>query len=252
MIKRTLLLLSSLLMCSAALALDDATSSGALTMVVGNHMTTSDEVLPGNDWLSLHCDSSGCRLLPATVTIGGEEPTNRDSMEMTLHRVHFANVGQEDTTGAEVWFRRNARFPWLKTGPLVTYTATEGPVDVVPDLSTKSVTVPLADRTVTLMPLLDVEHRQIPLQLREPKQRQMLEDMTACLAGTGYLRWSGDLDADGRPDYLIDYPRASTGTHAVLYLSSMASRGQLVGTGAVFDSVVGFNGCDDSGWFGER
>ncbi|WP_248747519.1 MULTISPECIES: hypothetical protein [unclassified Pseudomonas] len=250
--KPTLLLLSSLLTCNAALALDDATSFGQLTMVVGNDMTTSDEIVPGNDWLSLHCDPSGCRLLPATVAVGGEEPSTRDSMNMTLHRLHFANAGPEGTTGVEVWLRRNSRFPWLKPGPVLTYTATEGPVDGVADLATKSVSVPLADRTVTLMPLLDIEHRQIPLQLREPKQRQMLDDMTACLVATGYLRWSGDLDGDGRPDYLIDYPRGSAGTHSVLYLSTMASPSQLVGSSAVFDSTVGFNGCDDSEWFGSE
>ncbi|RBH55815.1 MULTISPECIES: hypothetical protein [Pseudomonas] len=247
-----LVLTASLLVCKSAVALDDGTFSGKLVMVVGNDVTTSDPVVAGSDWLSFQCDGSGCSLLPAQVSVS-DVPNNRDSMEMVLQRLHFSNTGSDSPPVVEAWFRRDKAHAWLKPGPVLTFASVEGPVAAVVNLSTESFETVAAGRTITLMPLLDRDRKRIRLQLREPGVRQMLDDVSECLASPpSYLRWAGDLDGDGRPDYLIDYPRGADKTHAVLYLSSLAGPQQLVGSAAVFDSAVDFTGCDGSNFFGSE
>ena len=247
-----LVLTASLLVCNTAVALDDGTFSGKLAMVVGNDVTTSDPVAAGSDWLSFQCNDKGCSLFPAQVSLS-EVPNSRDSMEMVLQRLHFSTTGSDSTHVVEAWFRQDKAHAWLKPGPVPTFASVEGPVAAAVDVSTESFDIVVAGRTITLMPLLDRDRKRIRLQLREPGIRQMLDDVSECLgASPGYLRWAGDLDGDGRPDYLIDYPRGADKTHAVLYLSSLAGPQQLVGSAAVFDSAVDFIGCDGSDFFGSE
>lgn len=246
---RIFALTASLLVSTGAVAVEDASSSGPITMVAGNEITTSDEIVSGSNWLALQCDQSGCNLTPAEVAVS-DVPAERDGMEMTLHRWHFSTKSSVLTPEVDAWFRKDSAFGWLKAGPLLTYSSDEGPVRPKVEVLTKSIDIQFPDRTVTLMPLLDVANRRVRLQLREPTLRQMLDDLTSCLAAPSYLLWAGDLDGDGRPDYLIDYPRGASNTHTVLYLSSLAGPHQLVGSGAVFDSAVAFGDCDEGNLFG--
>ena len=72
------------------------------------------------------------------------------------------------------------------------------------------------------------------LQLRSQGKRQTLEQLWQCstVGNTDYLLWAGDLDGDGRPDYLISYVDGYG--EIVLYLSSEADAADLVG------AIVGY------------
>ena len=47
------------------------------------------------------------------------------------------------------------------------------------------------------------------------------------LAGPDYLQWAGDLDGDGKLDLIMSF--AARGTHSVIFLSSLAKPGEIVG-----------------------
>jgi hypothetical protein len=57
-----------------------------------------------------------------------------------------------------------------------------------------------------------------------------------------YLLWAGDLDADGKPDFLISFGMGSY--KVALFLSSLARPGELVGEAGRFDYFpVELSGC---------
>jgi hypothetical protein len=49
--------------------------------------------------------------------------------------------------------------------------------------------------------------------------------------------WIGDLDGDGKPDLYLDASWHYNLSHKVLWLSSLAKRGEIVGQAAAFDTV---------------
>jgi len=62
-----------------------------------------------------------------------------------------------------------------------------------------------------------------------------------------YLLWSGDLDRDGKPDFLISFIDADGPVH--LYLSSIAKHGNLIRLAGIFDSPPFGGRCDGLGGF---
>jgi len=76
----------------------------------------------------------------------------------------------------------------------------------------------------------DVSGWPLSLDLRVGRQHQSLGLLASCgdITWRDYLRWAGDLDGDGRPDFVVQLDLA-LGSEIVLFLSSLAGRGQFVG-----------------------
>ena len=49
-----------------------------------------------------------------------------------------------------------------------------------------------------------------------------------------YLLWAGDLDGDGKPDFILNHGEQEYGVNVALYLSSLAKKGELVGVAGRF------------------
>ena len=195
----------------------------------------------GNDWLALACGKSECRLEPARLAVRNEqwqghydeEPT--DGQKLTFSR---------QTPGAGrvlAWFRLNKEVPWLRAGPVATYpkkrAASQGTLEMAVDLPD--------GREATLVPLFDRNKDTSLLQLRVPGGRQLLGEIRSCShVVSNYLVWAGDIDGDGKPDYLINftddwgYREASK-----LYLGGQAGPGEIAGVAAVYDGSP-----PDAGW----
>jgi len=209
----------------------------------------------GNDWLALACGKSECRLEPARLAVRkaqwqghyDNEPT--DGQQLTFSR---------QTPGAGrvlAWFRLNKEVPWLRAGPVATYpqkrAASQGTLEMAVDLPD--------GREATLVPLLDLDkgtekwNRQAKflLQLRVPGGRQLLGAIASCSneVSTHYLVWAGDIDGDGKPDYLIDF--SDEIGHAALYLGGQAGPGEIAGSAATYDPPPYGGECDGQGWLEE-
>ncbi|MEH6459845.1 hypothetical protein [Chitinimonas sp. JJ19] len=80
------------------------------------------------------------------------------------------------------------------------------------------------------------------LELRAYGRKQNLGEVTFGIDGgmpllaKSYLHWAGDLDGDGRLDLLLDQDQARG--KLVLYLSSLAQAGELVGEAGAFNYIA--------------
>lgn len=247
---RAFLLLATCSLLAHAANTDDAVASGTITMVTENDVSTSDAGYQGGDnWLALQCSETGCALVPSRLSIA--TATVSGTGELTLPKLHF-DTKAGNNTYEYAWFRRDPALPWLKPGPVAT------PADVAQGYrqpangGTMEIALTFPGGTeATLVPLLDRERHSVKLQLRMHGMRQMLADLSTCMeiGRNNYLQWAGDIDADGKPDFLVAYPRENDGSHNILYLSSLARQGQLVSAGATFDTAEAFAGCRDGEWF---
>ena len=98
------------------------------------------------------------------------------------------------------------------------------------------------------MPLFDADGGRFLLQLRAQGKRQLLDELGLCshTVSTDYLVWAGDLDGDGRPDYLINF--ADEVGEARLYLAHNATAQELAGVAAVYVPPPFGGECDGEGW----
>lgn len=238
-------------------------STGIEFLLGGDQWQQGQRYRAGNDWLALVCQQSQCRFEPARLTVKKEqyhghhddEPT--DGQKLTLRR-------QESGPGqALAWFRLDANQPWLTPGPVVTYAAStiktleygrivysnartkrpasEGTLELAVDLpdGSQATLVPLYDKANDNRPNDDNPSGQFVLQLRVPGKRQLLGAFARCPTSdgleidTGYLVWAGDLDGDGKPDYLINYEQGK------LYLGKQAAPDEIVGVAGVSNAFYG-------------
>ena len=66
------------------------------------------------------------------------------------------------------------------------------------------------------------------------QRRQVLYESYGRNAGRIEVIWAGDLDRDGRLDFVVDYEEEDAGSVPTLFLSSQAKPGELVGEAADF------------------
>lgn len=190
----------------------------------------------GTDWLALVCVRSECSFTPARLAVRreqrevyrGDEPTNGQRLTFSMQGSRPGKV--------LAWFRLNPRAPWVTPGPVTTYVASTSRIKRPASAGTLELAVDLPDgKQATLVPLLDREGRRFLLQLRIPGRRQLLGEMGVCsdVVHKDYLAWAGDIDGDGKPDYLINFVDA--GGEARLYLGKEAAAGEIVGVAGVYE-----------------
>lgn len=249
-----------------------APEPGAAEFVVGNDLwQPGTRYRSGTDWLALICTVESCRFEPAALEVRPESwQGHYDEEPTTGQQLRFRRTA---ATAGEViaWFRVNPERAWSVPGPVTTYASSAAPLKRPSTPGTFEVAVDLpAAGQARLVPLLDGS--TFRLQLRAHGKRQMLGELGACSheITTDYFLWAGDLERDGKPDYLISFVDADG--QVVLYLSSAAAiappaemeqpaeiaepakvvepagTAELVGIGGVYDAPPFGGECDGSGW----
>mgnify|MGYP003611739980 FL=1 len=218
-------------------------------------MLGADQWQPGDryrnstQWLALVCNKTACQMEPASLRVRREKwQGHYDDQPTQGQRLVFRRQATGPGT-ALAWFKQDPAIPWLQTGPLPTYwaatfqkkrPATEGTLELAVDLP--------GGEQATLVPLFDADGGRFLLQLRAQGKRQLLDELGLCshTVSTDYLVWAGDLDGDGRPDYLINF--ADEVGEARLYLAHNATAQELAGVAAVYVPPPFGGECDGEGW----
>lgn len=78
------------------------------------------------------------------------------------------------------------------------------------------------------------EEEAVDLVFESGTRRQVLYESYGMNEGRIQVIWAGDLDRDGRLDFVVDYAEDDAGSAPTLFLSSKAKSGELVGEAADF------------------
>lgn len=238
----------------------------SVRFVVGNDLwQPRQQFKAGRDWLALMCNAKGCSLESAALSVEQEFWQGHYDDKPTLgQRLKFKVDGG---SGSELvaWFNTVPALRWLRPGAVATYNSPQrqlrrlagrGTLEAVIDLPSGDsiLVVPLLATKAFLNKLQPEQTHDWPLvvlQLRAQNKRQLLQGTLGTCSGTfdprHYLLWAGDLDRDGRPDFLISFIDADGPVH--LYLSSAAKPNQLVGLAGVYYSPPFGGECDGPGGF---
>lgn len=215
----------------------------------GDQWQPGERYRAGSDWLALVCMKKECSLEPAKLAVHKEKwQGHYDETPTNGQKLIFSR--QKPGSGTVLgWFRLNPNLSWLKPGPVTTYAASTSKFKRPASVGTLELAVDLPDgKRTTLVPLYDKENRRFLLQMREPGKRQLLEEIGSCshLVTADYLVWAGDLDLDGKPDYLINF--ADEVGEAKLYLGKEARPKEIVGVAGVYVPPPFGGECDGEGW----
>lgn len=246
----TVMMLAFLVMpCASWAALP---ASGNIQFVAGNNVwQPGQRYQNGSDWLALACTATACRLEPATLTVRAEPWQGHYDEQATAGQKVLFNKTSAAPGKVIAWLRAQAAHKWLAPGPVTTYASNTAPLKRPASEGTLEVAVDLPDGTqASFVPLLHLEKKAFFLQLRTPRQRQLLGGLGSCSheVSTGYFLWAGDLDRDGKPDYLISFVDADG--EVILYLSSIANPAEMVGRAGIYNAPPFGGECDGSGWIG--
>jgi hypothetical protein len=226
--------------------------------------------LAGSGWWALSCDAAAdakaaaCRLTPTSLSVSRSTHPVYDGDPVPSQLLYWSPLPRalsfdgENTTGKTrllFLFKplRSLAAMKLSAGPVTTYLhnnlkdypkpPTPGTLEVrIPmgagqfaDIVPR--TLPAGTREVQLTPAQDVGYPFDFLELRIGPKRQRISGMwtgcsnSALRPATDYLWWAGDLDGDGKLDFVLS---RDGGGHLVMYLSSQAKTGELVGEAGSF------------------
>jgi hypothetical protein len=218
-------------------------------LVVGNSVWQLGKSLKsGGGWLALACSPSECALEPARLRVKADKRSISPGMPAVAgQNLIFSRVADSTRTPV-AWLRRAQLARWDKPRPVVSWGSAMGGLGAATGDGSLEIEVgPPGQSKARFVPMLDRENSQIVLQLRSGPLRQQLGTMAACQASlnTGYLLWAGDMDGDGRGDYLVKFPAFGQSGNVVLYLSSKAAPGELVGEGPTFAAITPPGQCEE-------
>ncbi len=203
----------------------------------------------GSDWLALVCVKNECGLEPARLAVRKEKWQGHYDERPTNGQKLMFNRQMPGAGKVLGWFRLNPNLSWLKPGPVTTYAASTSKIKRPASEGTLEIAVDLpGGMRASLVPLYDPKNRRFLLQMREQGGRQLLEEIGRCshVVTADYLVWAGDLDLDGKPDYLINF--ADEVGEAKLYLGKEASPKEIVGVAGVYVPPPFGGECDGEGW----
>ena len=225
-------------------------ASTSIKFVVGNNVwQPGQRYRDGVDWLALACTVTTCQLSPAALTVRTEMwQGHYDKKPATGQKLSFTKT--VPTSGKVIaWLRMDTKQKWLAAGPVTTYASSAAPLKQPAGEGTLEVAVDLPNGAqARFVPLLSREKNAFFLQLRTSQQRQLLGELARCshVVSTNYFLWAGDLDRDGKPDYLVSF--VDTDGEIILYLSSTANPGELAGRAGLYNAPPYSGECDGSGW----
>ncbi len=200
----------------------------------------------GPGWLALACVDLDCRLDAARLKVTpGKGPDGTRGQQFSFSRARPARPSEQ----VLAWFKADARLPWLRARTLPTYAAGTATPKRPDSPGTLEIAVGLPNGPAAmLVPLYDKAGGRFMLQLRLPDKRQMLDELGVCSHAVpgDFLLWAGDIDGDGRPDFLISYIDGDGEAH--LYLAAQAAAGQIVGLAGSYVAPPSRETCTDAGW----
>jgi hypothetical protein len=236
--------------------------------VVGNKIfQPGREFKSGTGWLGLACTAKACTLQPAVLAARPASWQGKDDGKPTGGQQLVFRLAAPSSAKVVAWFSAAPGSPaWLKAGPVTTwYGGTGRPkptgagsfeAKIDGPGGTLAVLVPMALNKRYAPALAQLWDSSLDgtvyfLQLRSEGRRQLLPGQLGTCSRTvspdaDYLLWAGDLDGDGKPDYLINYAEAGGQQH--LYLSTMARPGQIVGLAGQHAAPPDDFECDTEGW----
>jgi len=226
---------------------DGGNMKGEIKFVYGNNIwQPGQQYTSSEEWLALTCGVQGCSLEAAKLNIKKESWQGHYDDEATMGQNLRFGLTAKSNAKPIAWFSTGSAQTWLRSGAVATYysgightkATGKGTLEVV-------IKLPSGD-TASLVPMLlsakwspklleefnpGNDSSTFLLQLRSGGKRQFfLGELGTCshmVNAPHYLLWAGDLDGDGKPDYLINFIDADGPVQ--LYLSSAAKSGQLVG-----------------------
>lgn len=227
-----------------------APAAQGVMFVTGNNLwQPGTQYANGTDWLALTCTASSCSLVPASLAVHPESwQGHYDERATQGQKLTFRKTG---TAPGRViaWLHADAARKELAPGPVITYASNAAPLKRPATEGTLEVAVDLPNgNQANFVPLLDRAKRAFFLQLRAAGKRQLLGQLGNCSqqVTTGYFLWAGDLDRDGRPDYLVNFVDADG--QVILFLSGAAASHELVGVGGTYHAPPFGGECDGGGW----
>lgn len=241
----------------SALPEDGSPLAQGIQFVVGNSIwQPGRQYANGTDWLALACTGQGCALVPASLHVSPESwQGHYDDQPTRGQKLTFKKIAPSNDK-VLAWLRTTRAPSWLTAGTVPTYHSTAKPRKRPPTVGTLETLVTLpSGESATLVPMLlrakagSGNSSDFLLQLRSGDRRQFLAGQLGLCSReitTSYLLWAGDLDRDGRPDYLISFVDADGPIH--LYLSGRARDDYLVGLGGTYDAPPHGGECDGMGW----
>ncbi len=214
------------------------------------------EYKSGTDWWALSC-SSTCQIAHARLTVTPKPYVLDDESKVFGQRLNWSPAPQDD---ALLFLRAPVSVLNLTAGPVITFNPIDAEEVTIEEPTARDAALEAPTPTslvfvvpngvrAYVMPMLVLPDSKashsngIPaLELRIKGQRQtLISDYFSpndfLENRQSYVPWVGDLDGDGKLDLIVNMnPSSPCGTNIVLFLSSRAKNGQLVGEAGRFDS----------------
>lgn len=242
-------------------------NSKKMVIVSGNKVWhRGNEFSSGRNWLGLYCLGSDCKWIPAalktkkdTISVGWGKYD--EGYEKIKGQILTFETGQSDLNNKIViWVLNKPNSPrWLKQQMVKTHYVADGlNMDTKPDEKKQLFEIHFKDYQNAIKSIIPMKLNQHSnetwlnetfLQIRKRDKRQfLLSSLSASeceivdvSSVPNYLLWAGDMDQDGKTDYIINFSPNSNHVH--LYLSANAIPTEIVDLAGVFDARQNMAGC---------
>lgn len=236
-------------------------------IVSGNNVWhKGNKFTSGQNWLGLYCLEGDCKWIPASLktkkeTIWVGWGKYDEGYEKIKGQVLTFETKQPDLSNNIVmWVLNKPNSPrWLKQQVVETHYIFNGS-NINTELNEKNqlFETQFNDNQGALKSIIPMKLNQHSnetwlnetfLQIRERDKRQfLLSSLSASeceivdvSSVPNYLLWAGDMDQDGKTDYIINFSPNSNHVH--LYLSANAIPTEIVDLAGVFDARQNMAGC---------